>query len=137
MARRPIQNVDPICIEDGKLAVLTTGREVWPDREDLWDQPVYRCECGAWIGVHRGTDVPRGYPAGPNTRRLRRAAEEAFGALIQRKINRDRVKKGAAELAGFTWLAGQLGLDLAATHFTMMDAATCQKVVRLCMGGSR
>lgn len=137
MSRLPIQQVEPICIEDGKLAVLATGREVWPDRPEFWDATVYRCACGAWIGCHRGTEEPEGYPAGPHTRRARKQAEEALGTLIQRKMNRDRVSKGKARLAAHTWLAGELGIELSATHFKMMDAATARRVVALCMGNRR
>lgn len=133
MTRRAIQQVDPICVEDGKMAVLVTGREIYPDREDLWRDSFYRCACGAFVGVHRGTDIPVGYPAGPHTRRARRQAREAMDSLIQRKINRDKVTKREAETLGFAWLAGALGIRPDACHFAMMDAKTCQRVVALVM----
>lgn len=134
MARQPVQNIEPICIECGKLAEQTDGRPIYPDRPDLWDRVYFRCECGAYVGAHPGTDIPLGYPAGPHTRRARSQAHAAFDPLWMRKANRDKIGKGKARGLGYKWLAEQLGIEPAACHISHFDAATCQKVVRLCMG---
>lgn len=137
MSRQPIQNIDPTCIECGRLAELTNGRPIYPDRPDLWDRPYYRCECGAYVGCHPGTEIPLGYPAGPETRRARSRAHEAFDPLWRRKMNRDKVSKSKARAAGYAWLAEQLGIEVSACHISHFDTPTCQKVVRLCMGVGR
>lgn len=137
MARQPVQNIEPICIECGKLAEQTDGRPIYPDRPDLWDRVYFRCECGAYVGAHPGTDIPLGYPAGPHTRRARSQAHAAFDPLWMRKANRDKIGKGKARGLGYKWLAEQLGIEPAACHISHFDAATCQKVVRLCMGDGR
>lgn len=132
MTRQPVQNIEPTCIECGKMASLTTGREVYPHREDLWAKPFYRCACGAYVGCHPGTDIPLGYPAGPHTRRARSAAHAAFDPLWLAKSKQPGMTKGKARGLGYKWLAEALGIEPAACHISHMDAATAQRVVALC-----
>lgn len=132
MTRAPIQNIDPVCIECGKLAQLKTGADVWPGRQDLTSVPVYLCVCGAYVGTHKGTDVPLGYPAGPKTRAARKAAHAEFDALWEAKMKTKRLTKGQARGMAYKWLAGELGLEPAACHIAHFDAAQAQRVADLC-----
>lgn len=137
MARQPIANVDPVCIECGALAELTTGQAVYPDHPHLWERPIWRCACGAYVGCHPGTDIPLGYPAGRETRLARSRAHDAFDPLWMRKHNRDKISKGKARGLGYAWLARELGIAPQDCHISHFDAETCRRVVRLCTRGRR
>lgn len=132
MTRAPIQMIEPKCIECGKISELKTGAAIWPNRTDLADIPIYLCTCGAYVGVHRGTDVPLGYPAGPRTRAARKAAHAEFDLLWEAKIKPGKVTKGAARGLGYAWLAKNLGIEPAACHIAHFDEATCRRVVAIC-----
>lgn len=104
---------------------------IYPDRPDLHGKPMFRCSCGAYVGCHPGTDVPLGYPAGPDTRRLRSRVHALFDPLWQAKMQRDGVRKGKAREAGYEWLAAQLGLQREDCHVSHMDAATCRRAIAI------
>lgn len=130
--RQPVANIEPTCIECGKLAVLVTGKEVYPGRPDLHDKPMFKCSCGAYVGCHPGTEIPLGYPAGRETRRAREAAHEAFDRLWKRKAQRDKMAAGKARGLGYKWLGEMLGIAPADCHISHMNADTCRRVVELC-----
>lgn len=128
--RQPIPNIEAICIECGKLASLTNGVSIYPQRPDLWDRPYWVCECGAYVGSHMGTEIPLGYPAGPATRAARGRAHAAFDPLWKAKVAQG-TSKGRARGLGYAWLAEQLGLSPTDTHISMFDAATADRVVEV------
>lgn len=132
MTRLAVQNIEPTCIECGKLAELVGGDRVYPDRPEYHDRQMYLCGCGAYVGCHAGTDTPLGYPAGPVTRRARSAAHAAFDPLIARKMARDKIARGKARAAAYKWLAESLGIPGPACHIAHFDFATCARVVALC-----
>lgn len=132
MARQPIQNIEPVCIECGKMGVMTTGEAIYPHRPDLWSKPFFRCECGAYVGAHPGTEIPLGYPAGPATRRARNDAHAAFDPLWKAKAARDGIGKGKARGLGYAWLSRTLGIEPAACHISHMSAADALRVVAAC-----
>lgn len=132
MTRRPIQNIEPVCIECGKLAELVSGEKVYPDRPEYHVRNFYLCGCGAYVGCHAGTEIPLGYPAGSRTRRARADAHAAFDPLIARKMAKDKIAKGKARAAAYKWLAESLGIPGPACHIAHMDAAACARVVALC-----
>lgn len=68
----------PRCVECGRKAVLTTGAETYPDEPEFHDRPMWRCECGAFVGCHQGTTKFLGAPAGPETRIARQRARRAI-----------------------------------------------------------
>lgn len=132
MSRQPIQNIEPVCIECGKLAELTGAKVIYPHREDLWDRQLWVCACGAYVGCHPGTEIPLGYPGGLETRRARSAAHAAFDPLWREKARREKMGAGKARRLGYKWLGEQLGLEPAACHISHMNAATALRVVELC-----
>lgn len=117
----------PACLECGTFAYITSGREVYPHRLDLFNKPFWVCpECDARCGCHPGTTVALGRPAGPATRRARSAAHEAFDPLWREKTYdnpRGRVSRGRA----YQWLGRQLGI--AQPHIGEMTAEQCEQVV--------
>ena len=122
----------PICCECGNEAALTTSQRIYPYRPDLWNRPIWLCNCGAYCGCHRGTERPLGRPAGPETRKARIEAHAAFDRLWQAKMRRDQISKTKARGAGYLWLAEQLDLDPEDCRIGSMTAAYARRVVALC-----
>jgi hypothetical protein len=105
---------------------------IYPDRPDLHGRTMWRCPaCKAYVGSHPGTDVPLGYPAGPETRALRSRVHKRFDPLWQAKMRRDNVRQGKARDAAYKWLAGELGIPLEATHVSHFDADRCRQALAI------
>ncbi|MGN1370618.1 MAG: DUF3268 family zinc-finger domain-containing protein [Aristaeellaceae bacterium] len=86
---------------------------------------IYLCKpCDAYVGVHRGTDVPLGRLANAELRKWKCAAHDAFDPIWKNK----RMTRNAAYL----WLSDQLGIPSKQTHIGMFDVPTCKKVVQIC-----
>lgn len=86
---------------------------------------IYHCpDCHAWVGVHRGTDKPKGRLANAALREWKKAAHAAFDPLwAQGKMKRNEA---------YAWLAGRMGLTPEETHIGMFDEAQCRQVVQIC-----
>lgn len=86
---------------------------------------IYLCKpCDAYVGVHRGTDVPLGRLANAELRKWKCAAHDAFDPLWKSK----RMTRHQA----YAWLSEQLGIPPKRTHIGMFDVLTCKKVVQIC-----
>lgn len=86
---------------------------------------IYLCRpCDAYVGVHKGTDKPKGRMADKELRYWKMAAHEAFDPLWQSK----RMKRDEA----YAWLAGRMGLRPEDTHIGMFDVPECKKVIKIC-----
>lgn len=129
--RGAVPMVDPICTECGAMAEQVDSSVIYPHRLDLHGKPMFRCTCGAYVGCHPGTDVPLGYPAGPQTRQLRSKVHALFDPIWEAKMKRDGVRKGKAREAGYGWLAAQLGIARDDCHVSHFDAARCRKAIEV------
>lgn len=127
-------NKKPRCVECQSWNVhMTTGAEIYPHRLDLHDLQYWRCECGAYVGCHRGTDyTPLGRPAGPDTRKARGEAHAAFDPLWKHVAQRDDIALGRARNRGYRFLAEQMGMSREDCHISHMDVALCRKVIEIC-----
>lgn len=86
---------------------------------------IYYCpDCMAWVGVHRGTDNPKGRLANAVLRELKKAAHAAFDPLWMK----GRMKRDEA----YTWLADRMGLSYNNAHIGLFDAAQCRQVIQIC-----
>lgn len=113
----------------GGSAPLVTGRELYPHRPDLAHVAAYWCRpCDARVGVHDGTDRPKGTLANAELRRARMDAHAAFDPLWRRGPRRRFRRRGEA----YRWLAGELGLALDDTHIALFDEARSRAVVAAC-----
>lgn len=131
-----LAQIAPVCGECGQPTQMVGGKVIYPHRPDLWDGRWYwRCACGAYCGVHRGTLKPLGSPAGRETRRAREAAHAAFDPLWQKRQQLSGLTKHHARGKGYKWLAAELGIDRKDCHIGMMDAATARRVVEICRRG--
>jgi hypothetical protein len=86
---------------------------------------VYLCEpCDAYVGVHRGTDRPKGSLAKEPLREARKAAHQMFdwywksGTLKRKECYRR--------------LSILLGLEFSKTHIGSFDEKECEKVILAC-----
>jgi len=88
---------------------------------------IYLCpDCGAYVGVHKGTDKPLGRLANAELREWKKAAHKVFDPLWQQGPFRG--KRNAA----YRWLAKQLQLPVEKTHIGMFDVEECKKVIKIC-----
>lgn len=88
-------NVPPFCKSCRRLAELTIGAEIYPDRNDLAEKPFWICRgCDAYVGTHPGSKRPLGSLAGKQTRVARMMAHKAFDRLWKGgKMSRSKAYK--------------------------------------------
>lgn len=83
---------------------------------------IYCCpQCGAYVGVHKGTDRAKGRLANAELRRCKIEAHRYFDELYKRGLMTRR--------EAYKWLSDQLGLPPEYTHIGMFNPETCAKVV--------
>lgn len=129
--RASVPMVDPICAECSSMAEQVDSAVIYPHREDLHGKPMFRCKCGAYVGAHPGTEVPLGYPAGPETRALRSKVHRLLDPLWEAKMQRDKVSKGKARDAAYGWLAAQLAIDRDDCHVSHFNADRCRAAIAI------
>lgn len=113
-----------LCMECDRKATLVGGKRIYPHRPDLYAKRFFLCECGAYVGCHPGTELPLGYPAGPETRVARSAAHAAFDPIWR---GRQMSRRDA-----YAWLAERMGTPPGQTHISWMSAAEARRVVEHC-----
>lgn len=126
-----IDTVEPICVECGRLAELSTGAVAYPHLPAYADRPVYLCACGARVGCHPGTTLALGRPAGPVTARARERAHRELDLLWKHKAEQTG-GRGAARKAAYKWLARELGIGRRQCHIGWMTAEEADRVTALC-----
>ena len=99
---------------------------------------IYLCKpCKAWVGVHQGTDKPKGDVANVELRQLRIEAHKYFDFLWKEKLRRERItnpkyKKYKARGKAYKWLAKQLKIETKDCHIGMFDVEKCEKTILVC-----
>jgi hypothetical protein len=122
---RPEKKRFVICTYCGKRAKLVTGKEIYPHRPDLFDKKMWLCKpCGAWVGVHQGTDKPLGILANGEIRAAKIQAHKAFDAIWKS----GELKRQDA----YKWLQGAMGLRAEDCHIGMFGIDLCKLVVKVC-----
>lgn len=108
-----------------KPARLTSGAELYPHWEDLQYVQVWQCKpCGARVGCHNNTTVPKGTLANAELRKLRIEAHNAFDP-IWRKGNKNRSE-------AYTWLAKKMGITTSKCHIGSFNLEMCKQVLKVC-----
>ena len=112
----------PYC---GEWAEKTTGRKVYPRREDLHHLVIYAClPCDAWVGAHKDSGKPLGRLANAELRAAKRAAHAAFDPLWKSgQMSRSKA---------YALLAEKMGIDPKDAHIGMFDVEQCKTVILLC-----
>jgi hypothetical protein len=144
--RKPLAPECPGC---KTVARLTSGKEIYRNREDLADKPIYVCEsCGAYVGCHPGTTRPLGTPAGPELRRARsmlhdqridpiwRSAASFYGPSPNLPPPKPGLLQSVARNRVYGFLADRLGISAAESHTGMFDIETCRLAWRALEGVS-
>ena len=86
---------------------------------------VYYCpDCRAWVGVHKGTDIPLGRLADEELRKYKKLAHAAFDPIWRRGLSTRR--------KAYSWLSEQMGIPEEKTHIGMFDVEQCKQAIALC-----
>lgn len=120
----PIPTVCPYC----RSAVeLVNNADIYGREYGDWPY-AYRCTstsaCGAHVGLHPNTDIPLGTLADKATRDARNACKKVFERLWREG---PMTRKEA-----YAWLAGRMGITVAACHFGLFDAQQCHQARLIC-----
>lgn len=80
---------------------------------------LYACrDCGAYVGLHKFTDIPLGTLADKTLREARQTSKMAFHKLVELKFLTSRT-------AGYKWLAGKMKIPPKVCHFGFFSQEQC------------
>ena len=83
---------------------------------------IYLCpRCGAYVGVHKGSDKPLGRLANSELRNWKKAAHAAFDPLWKYGPYRGRRNEA------YRWLSEKMGTPIEFTHIGMFDVASAAR----------
>ena len=87
---------------------------------------IYICRaCDAYVGVHNGSDMPKGTLANAELRYWRRLAHAAFDPLWQSGAFYRRRN------AAYSWLSEKMALSKEETHIGRFDIEACKKLINI------
>ncbi len=120
------------CLECGGIPIFTLGNHLHPFKPQWHHRHGWRCNCGAYVGAHERTREPLGSPAGPPTRRARRAAHLAFDGLWKRWAQKSGSPAKVIRNAAYQWLAARMGMTEQQCHIGLFDQEQCETVIKIC-----
>lgn len=95
--------------------------------------PFWVCApCNAWIAADPQTLAPLCSLANREHREAREAAQRAFDALWQTKMEKDGSSKLRAQGAARRWLAGKMRVPAIDLHIRVMTIEACRKALAIC-----
>lgn len=111
-------NVEVIC-ECGCKAKFISRKQIEPGKAGK----IYYCyDCGNFVGVHAGTNIPFGIPADKITRALRVKCHNLFDERWRTPEERE---------AAYRWLMKEMGLSKSQTHFGKFNEAQCLQAIEI------
>lgn len=117
--------MDITCPYCNSSAIQVTGREIYPQRSDLYSRAFWCCSNGhppAYVGCHPGTNRPLGTLADGLLREIRSQTHVLYDRLWQEQhFTRSQC---------YALLSAHLKLPLDQTHIAMFDAAQCRSTMR-------
>lgn len=114
------------CLHCQKPARLTTGKEIYPHRPDLFSKPIWKCDdCDATCGCHPGGNNPLGYPANKQTRNARMQLHNARLDPLW-KSGPKKLRK-SLRVAVYRHLSECMEIPSEKTHTGMFDIEQCRK----------
>lgn len=118
---RPFQDRIVRCDYDGERAVFIDSAAVYGGRSFGM---IWRCaRCGAYVGVHEGTNNPLGRLANAELRRWKKAAHAAFDPLWRSgRMTRQEAYAHLQEIMGMT---------VGEAHIGRFDIPECRRLVQL------
>lgn len=107
-------------------AKLVSGDVVYPHRKDLKDKQFYQCpdHPDHFVGCHPDTDIPLGFMASPELRKLRSQVHRLFDPIWRDDDELSRTK-------AYKWFAEQMELPSEVTHVGMFNTQQCNKAILL------
>lgn len=113
-----------ICRYCGSPVVYTSNAEIYG--REYGTGRCYLCRnCGAFVGVHPGTDIPFGTLANEELREYRKEAHFWFDRIWKRPT------RITTRYKAYGWLALKMELPREKTHIGMFEKEQCIKVVEL------
>jgi hypothetical protein len=89
---------------------------------------VYLCEsCGAYVGLHDGTDLPLGTLADAQLRESRKVNKRAFQSLLS-IMAMDGVKRTQV----YEWLAEKMEIPASECHWGWFEFEQCEMAGKMC-----
>lgn len=99
---------------------IKTHNEVHGRTYHRWPYLYYCDSCGAYVGIHHGTDIPQGTMADEELRRWRKKAKVPF--------EKWRKNKGIGRSKAYSILADKLKIPVNEFHFGWFDLEMCKEV---------
>ena len=97
------------------------------------EEMAYMCsnfpECDAYVGVHKGTNIPLGRLSNGELRAFKMQAHQYFDLLWKCKEKRGYP---AARSTGYKWLSKQLNISPQHTHIGWLRDDDCKNVIETC-----
>lgn len=127
----------PICPYCSRLSVfMASSAELYHGHNF---GPVWICPpCGAWVGCHKGTNLPLGRLANAELRTARREVHNVFDPLwlnvtfsYPGKARGAGNLRKAARVRAYGWLAEQLGISMSQCHVGQFDLVTCRRAMEV------
>lgn len=88
--------------------------------------------CEAYVGVHKGTEIPLGSLADAKLRERRMDVHHYFDQMWRFAILKRSISKREARGAAYAWLAAEMGMMPVECHIAMMDLDECALAIKLC-----
>lgn len=106
-------------------ARYVSGKLLYPESERLHASKFYHCDsCKAYVGVHKGTNIPLGRLANEDLRNWKTKAHTALDVLNQ---------DGSMSRGGiYAKLAKELNIPVSEYHIANFDIKACKKFIKLC-----
>lgn len=120
---------DIICPYCGRRAVLRPAEYVYGSRNIVPGSRLYVCSnypagCDAYVGVHEGSNNPKGILADGNLRNKRIQAHRAFDRLWKSRL--------MTRSQAYGWLAFQLGIEPVEAHIGYFSDYYCEQTIAEC-----
>lgn len=121
----PIPTACPFC---GCPVELVNNSAIYGREYGDWPY-AYKCEnwnadCGAYVGLHPGTDIPLGTLADKPLREARNRCKKPFERIWQSGL--------LSRKAAYGWLANAMKITKAECHFGLFDKTQCELARDLC-----
>lgn len=117
-----------LCPYCGGEMILKDATFIYHSKKSKNYGQVWVCEnypkCDSYVGCHKGTSIPKGRPANPRLRTLKKEAHKQFDPIWKSGL--------MSRKEAYKWLANMLDISLDECHIGMFDIKMCQKVIHLC-----
>ena len=109
------------CDYCGQPAEYVDSKEVYGSSHGM----IYLCrDCDAYVGVHKGTNKPKGRLANAELRKYKMQAHHAFDPLWR--------YGGMTRREAYQWLSREMRIPEDEAHIGMFDVARRVRAIQLC-----